>query len=94
LLTLEPCLNEDQFQVRDREAAIASTRGRARSPKTKTPSRISVAGIGDAGSIELVLETGIIDPGYSTNKSAQHFASQSAGHFELIKLNEPTWLLD
>jgi hypothetical protein len=70
LLTLEPCLNEDQFQVRDREAAIASTRGRARSPKTKTPSRISVAGIGDAGSKTNLMEIGIIDPAYSKNKNA------------------------
>jgi hypothetical protein len=80
LLTLEPCLNEDQFQVRDREAAIASTRGRARSPKTKTPSRISVAGIGDAGSKTNSMETGIIRlrRGYGVTgaipqKQTQHF---------------------
>jgi hypothetical protein len=39
-------------------------------PKTKTPRRISVAGIGDAGSKTNSMKTGIIDLGYSTNKSA------------------------
>jgi hypothetical protein len=37
-------------------------------PKQK-PRRISVAGIGDAGSKTNSMETGIIDPGYSKNKT-------------------------
>jgi hypothetical protein len=46
--------------------------------KTKAPRRISVAGIGDAGSKTNSMETGIIDPGYSTNKNAQPDASSWA----------------
>jgi len=36
----------------------------------RKPRRISVAGIGDAGSKTNSMETGIIDPAYSKNKSA------------------------